>query len=269
MIKKEVKVLNQPGMNMCSTVLLAKTAAKFACDIKLVKGDMKVNAKSISGIATLAVGCGASLEVIAEGKDEAEAVQAITELFANRFGEDQDEDRSCAASDQGDSESEKEDIPKKTILFIDRNYFPGRNTEDMSGEERFGNPGYLNYCQIKINLQKKYDVTARWNFGEGVYDTFHKYKNVYDALITHVPFHEEDAAANSSFNSSYGRSIDILKRIRKENPDLCIIIYTGADAIFGALRDINVCNIVKKTGNYEYDLSQIKKYLAAAFAKKI
>ena len=68
--------------------MVANTASRFACDIKLVKDGMEVNAKSIMGIMTLAAGKGSIIEVTAKGKDEAEAVAAIVDLFARKFDED-------------------------------------------------------------------------------------------------------------------------------------------------------------------------------------
>jgi phosphocarrier protein len=46
-----------------------------------------VNAKSIMGVMMLAAGKGASITVEAEGRDADEAVAAIRELVACRFGE--------------------------------------------------------------------------------------------------------------------------------------------------------------------------------------
>ncbi|HBA60963.1 MAG TPA: phosphocarrier protein HPr [Elusimicrobia bacterium] len=88
MIKQEMKILNELGIHARPAGMLANTASRFACDIKLLKDGMEVNAKSIMGIMTLAAGCGSVIEVTAKGKDEAEAIKALQELFANKFEED-------------------------------------------------------------------------------------------------------------------------------------------------------------------------------------
>jgi len=88
MINKELKIINELGIHARPAGMLANTASRFACDIKLIKEGMEVNAKSIMGIMTLAAGCGSIIEVIAKGKDEEEAVQAITNLFAQKFDEE-------------------------------------------------------------------------------------------------------------------------------------------------------------------------------------
>ena len=88
MIKQEMKIINELGIHARPAGMLANTASRFACDIKLLKDGMEVNAKSIMGIMTLAAGCGSIIEVTTKGKDEAEAMKAIEELFAQKFDED-------------------------------------------------------------------------------------------------------------------------------------------------------------------------------------
>jgi len=88
MIKKELKIINELGIHARPAGMLANTASRFSCDIKLLKDGMEINAKSIMGIMTLAAAGGSVIAVIAKGKDEAEAVQALTELFARKFDEE-------------------------------------------------------------------------------------------------------------------------------------------------------------------------------------
>ncbi len=88
MIKREITIINELGIHARPAGMVANTASRFACDIKLVKDGMEVNAKSIMGIMTLAAGKGSVIEVTAKGKDEEDAVKAIEELFARKFDED-------------------------------------------------------------------------------------------------------------------------------------------------------------------------------------
>jgi len=88
MIKREITIINELGIHARPAGMVANTASRFASDIKLVKDGMEVNAKSIMGIMTLAAGKGSVIEVTARGKDEAEAVKAIEELFARKFDEE-------------------------------------------------------------------------------------------------------------------------------------------------------------------------------------
>jgi phosphocarrier protein len=46
-----------------------------------------VNAKSIMGVMMLAAGLGSEIELETEGEQEAEAMQALLVLLADKFGE--------------------------------------------------------------------------------------------------------------------------------------------------------------------------------------
>lgn len=80
--------MNELGIHARPAGMLANTASRFSCEIKLLKDGMEVNAKSIMGIMTLAAGRGSVIEVTAKGGDEAEAIKALEELFAGKFEEE-------------------------------------------------------------------------------------------------------------------------------------------------------------------------------------
>jgi phosphocarrier protein len=88
MIKKQITVVNSLGIHARPAGMIANTASLFQCDVKVVKGGLEVNAKSIMGIMTLAAGKNSVITVIASGSDEKEAVAAIEELFAKKFEEE-------------------------------------------------------------------------------------------------------------------------------------------------------------------------------------
>ncbi|OIO03949.1 MAG: phosphocarrier protein HPr [Elusimicrobia bacterium CG_4_10_14_0_2_um_filter_56_8] len=88
MIKRNITISNELGIHARPAGMIANTSSRFICDIKLTKDGMEVNAKSIMGIMTLAAGKGSVIEVTAKGKDEAEAVAAIVDLFDRKFEED-------------------------------------------------------------------------------------------------------------------------------------------------------------------------------------
>lgn len=88
MIKKEIRIINELGIHARPAGMIANTASRFACDVKIIKDKLEVNAKSIMGIMTLAAGKGSAILVMASGPDEAEAVKALESLFARKFDED-------------------------------------------------------------------------------------------------------------------------------------------------------------------------------------
>jgi len=54
-----------------------------------MRGAKKVNAKSVLGVTMLAAGPGTQVTVQTEGEQTEAALQALQELIAARFGEDQ------------------------------------------------------------------------------------------------------------------------------------------------------------------------------------
>lgn len=61
--------------------LLVQTASKFASNIKIEVNNKSVNAKSIMGIIALGVLDGEDITIIAEGKDEEDAIKEISEFL--------------------------------------------------------------------------------------------------------------------------------------------------------------------------------------------
>ena len=64
-----------------------KLSSKFNCDITIVRDDLEVNGKSIMGVMMLAAEYGSNILVRANGPDAEQAVNAIADLVAAKFGE--------------------------------------------------------------------------------------------------------------------------------------------------------------------------------------
>ena len=88
MYKKTVKVINRAGVHARPAALLVQTAKDFVSEITFEREDDRINGKSIMGIITLGAGYGTEITIIAEGKDEQEAVEALAKLFENKFEEE-------------------------------------------------------------------------------------------------------------------------------------------------------------------------------------
>ncbi len=89
MTQQQVMITNKLGLHARAAAKLVHTASVFQSQIFVGTDHEEVNAKSILGILTLAATKGTPLNVRAEGVDEEAAVQAIVELFADKFGEGQ------------------------------------------------------------------------------------------------------------------------------------------------------------------------------------
>lgn len=88
MISKEVTIKNRAGIHARPAALLVQTANEFESQIYFEKENNRINGKSIMGIITLGAGYGTALTISAEGSDEEAAVDAIIQLFENRFEEE-------------------------------------------------------------------------------------------------------------------------------------------------------------------------------------
>jgi phosphocarrier protein HPr len=88
MVSKEVQIKNRAGIHARPAALLVQTANEFDCQIFFEKGNNKVNGKSIMGIITLGASYNSTLNIITDGSDEEQALEAISKLFENRFEED-------------------------------------------------------------------------------------------------------------------------------------------------------------------------------------
>nr|WVJ86147.1 HPr family phosphocarrier protein [Xanthomonas campestris pv. campestris] len=81
-------VSNRLGLHARATAKLVQTLSSFRANATLVAKGREVNAKSIMGVMLLAAGQGTSVMVRLDGEDEAEALQALVDLFERRFDED-------------------------------------------------------------------------------------------------------------------------------------------------------------------------------------
>ncbi|MDQ3696468.1 MAG: HPr family phosphocarrier protein [Gemmatimonadota bacterium] len=87
MTEREVTIVNRNGLHARPAAEIVKLASKFKSDITMVREELEVNGKSIMGVMMLAAECGATLMVRAYGPDSQEAVTAIADLVARKFGE--------------------------------------------------------------------------------------------------------------------------------------------------------------------------------------
>lgn len=84
----QVRVANELGLHARPAARLAQEAQKFASVIVLASDNQQVDAKSILDILTLAAPRGCGLTIRASGDDARAAVERLTGLFRERFGED-------------------------------------------------------------------------------------------------------------------------------------------------------------------------------------
>jgi phosphocarrier protein len=87
MIEKQLTIKNKFGLHARPAAVMVQTAAKFKSKIKIIKDSQEVDGKSIMGLMTLAASAGSTITLVADGEDEAQALQSLEQLIEGGFGE--------------------------------------------------------------------------------------------------------------------------------------------------------------------------------------
>lgn len=87
-VTKEVTVLNKQGIHARPSAAFVKLASRFESEVFLEKDGESINGKSIMGLLMLAAGPGSKVKIVCEGTDADKALEALTQLIADKFGED-------------------------------------------------------------------------------------------------------------------------------------------------------------------------------------
>jgi phosphocarrier protein HPr len=83
----EAEIINKLGLHARAAAKLTHVASGFQSEIWISRSGRRVNAKSIMGVMMLAAGKGSKVKLEAEGGDADAALNALTTLIAERFGE--------------------------------------------------------------------------------------------------------------------------------------------------------------------------------------
>jgi phosphocarrier protein len=82
------RIVNARGLHARAATKLVQLATRYPCEVLVAGPDGQVaNAKSVMGVLLLCGSAGTILEVRARGEGARDAVTAIGELIASRFGE--------------------------------------------------------------------------------------------------------------------------------------------------------------------------------------
>jgi phosphocarrier protein HPr len=89
MLERRVAIKNTLGLHARAAAQLVRAANRFRSRITVTRDDNGVtaNAKSILSVLHLAAGYGVDLSIEVDGDDEAEAIEAMENLFLDGFGE--------------------------------------------------------------------------------------------------------------------------------------------------------------------------------------
>ena len=87
MIKKPITIHLSTGLEARPVAQLVQVASQFNSEIYVEIGRKKVNAKSIMGMMTLGLDNGEKVTVIANGKDESEAMEGVEKYLSSPSAE--------------------------------------------------------------------------------------------------------------------------------------------------------------------------------------
>ncbi len=87
MVYKDITVQNQVGLHARPATFFIQRANEFRSSIWVEKEERRANAKSLLGVLSLGVTGGTEIRIIADGLDENEAVEALSNLVNSGFAE--------------------------------------------------------------------------------------------------------------------------------------------------------------------------------------
>ena len=87
MTSQKVTITNTIGLHARPATFFIQKANSYKSSIWVEKEDRKVNAKSLLGVLSLGIAQGMTINVLAEGSDEDEAVAGLVELVNTAFKE--------------------------------------------------------------------------------------------------------------------------------------------------------------------------------------
>ncbi len=88
-LSRQMQIVNRKGLHARATAKFVQCVDRFDANIKVSRCGETVGGDSIMGILTLGAGLGATITVFASGAEAREALDALADLVANRFGEDE------------------------------------------------------------------------------------------------------------------------------------------------------------------------------------
>ena len=88
-VNRTVEIVNKRGLHARASAKFVKLAATFDAEVRVSRDGQTVDARSIMGLMMLAAAPGCCIDIVAEGVQAGEAVDALAELVAARFDEDE------------------------------------------------------------------------------------------------------------------------------------------------------------------------------------
>ncbi len=83
MQQREIEIVNPTGLHTRPGNMVVKKAKEYASEVAVVKGDRRVNAKSLLTLMKAGISMGDRILIVADGPDEVQAVEGLSALVAS------------------------------------------------------------------------------------------------------------------------------------------------------------------------------------------
>jgi phosphocarrier protein HPr len=87
-VSREIPITNKRGLHARASAKFVQLVERFTADVTVTRNGETVGGTSIMGLMMLSAGPGTSILVAAKGAEAQAALDAITELVTNKFGEE-------------------------------------------------------------------------------------------------------------------------------------------------------------------------------------
>ncbi len=87
MQQREVTIVNRLGLHARAAVKVVSLCSKYVSSVVLVVNGRRAEGRRMMAILMLSATVGSQVLIQAQGPDEKEAIEAVTRLISNGFGE--------------------------------------------------------------------------------------------------------------------------------------------------------------------------------------
>jgi phosphocarrier protein HPr len=87
-VSREIPITNKRGLHARASAKFVQMVERFQADVTVTRNGESVGGTSIMGLMMLAAGIGTSIVVSAKGPEAQAALDAITQLVTDKFGEE-------------------------------------------------------------------------------------------------------------------------------------------------------------------------------------
>jgi len=87
-IEARAQITNKKGLHARASAKFVETVARFQAEVTVSKGENVVSGRSIMGLMMLGASQGSTIDLVAEGPQAREVLEALLQLIAAKFYED-------------------------------------------------------------------------------------------------------------------------------------------------------------------------------------